>query len=74
LSNRKNAPASARSRNSLESKSRHYHQANKKDPSDDESFLLARNLPKLELYNFIENYEKCLTFELIQSLKLLNVA
>ena len=34
----------------------------------------ARNLPKLELYNFIENYEKCLTFELIQSLKLLNVA
>ena len=37
----KSTPASARSRNSLESKSRHYHQANKKHPSFDECSLLA---------------------------------
>ena len=39
--NRKSTPASARSRNSLESKSHHCHQANKKHPSFDECSLLA---------------------------------
>ena len=43
----KSTPASARSRNSLESKSHRCHQANKKDPSDDESFLLAGDEARL---------------------------
>ena len=43
----KNTPASARSRNSLESKSHHCHQANKKHPSFDECFLLAGDEARL---------------------------
>jgi len=47
LSNRKTAPASARSRNSLKSMSHQYHQANKKHPSFDECSLLAGDEARL---------------------------
>ena len=56
LSNRKTASASARSRNSLESKSHHCHQANKKHPSFDECSLLAGDEARLGFASRSESF------------------
>lgn len=47
---------------------------NKKEPENQTLFYGATNTPKLELFDFVKKYEKCLNSELIQGLKLLKVA